>query len=153
MWRANGRGELYTYLPPSFPSNQAFCSLPTSTCDPTYGSSVGRGAFTFVPGRRIVIAQRVRLNDVGSANGQIEVYVEGKSVIKLNGLVLRNNDAGRIRGIQMQTFFGGGLGVCPLDPVQTIAHPVAPGHTAEWASPKAQDLFFADFSVAITQML
>lgn len=53
------------------------------------------------------MSQRVRLNDVGVANGELELYVAGQSVIKVMGLILRDSEEGRIRGIQMQTFFGG----------------------------------------------
>ncbi len=108
MWRKNGQGEVYTYLPPSFPDNDVQCSVkPFSTCNPTYGASVGRGAFDFHPGQWTTVAQRVRLNDVGHANGEIELFVGGESKIKVSGLVLRDSSAGRIRGIQIQTFFGG----------------------------------------------
>jgi hypothetical protein len=134
MWRPNGAGEMYTYLPPSFSANQAVChEVPNSDCNPTYGASVGRGSFHFTPGTRITLSERVRLNDVGKSNGQLEVFVNGQSIINVSGLVLRNSEEGRIRGIQMQTFFG--------------------GHEAQWASPKNQDAFFSDFSVAITEKL
>lgn len=112
MWRAEGTGELYTYLPPytepQFSANQVQCGIPPfSTCNPTYGASVGRGAFFFQSGQWNVVSQRVRLNDVGVANGELELYVAGQSVIKVMGLILRDSEEGRIRGIQMQTFFGG----------------------------------------------
>ncbi len=121
MWRTNGAGELYTYLPPDFDENQAVCDIPPfSTCNDVYGSSVGRGAWTFATGGRTTIAQRVRLNDAGVANGELEVFVGGTSLINVGGLVLRDSDDGRIRGLQMQTFFGGELGspTCP-DPAST----------------------------------
>ena len=108
MWRTDGAGELYTYLPPDYDENQAVCDVPPhSTCNSVYGASVGRGAWTFATGGRTTIAQRVRLNDAGSANGELEVFVAGKSVINVGGLVLRDSSDGRIRGLQMQTFFGG----------------------------------------------
>jgi len=110
MWRADGEGELYTYLPPGFSANQVLCSVrPSSTCNAAYGDSVGRGAFKVTPGQRATLSQRVRLNDVGQANGELEVFMNGQSVINVKGLVLRDSAAGRIRGIQMQTFFGGTL--------------------------------------------
>jgi hypothetical protein len=49
----------------------------------------------------------VKLNDPGQENGEIQVWSNGKSVINLSGLVLRDSDKGRIWGAQMQTFFGG----------------------------------------------
>ncbi len=108
MWREKGAGEFYTYLPPSFKENQKVCNIPPkSECNPTYGASVGRGAFTFPTGSWLAVSQRIRLNDVGEANGELELFVNGASVINASGLVLRDKDAGKMRGIQMQTFFGG----------------------------------------------
>ena len=108
MWRKEGKGEVYTYLPPKFEENDVQCHVkPLSDCNPTYGASVGRGAFHFQAGQWTTVAQRVRLNDAGQANGEIELFVGGESKIKVSGLVLRGSSAGRIRGIQIQTFFGG----------------------------------------------
>jgi len=134
MWRTGGLGELYTYLPPSFSANKAVCDVaPMSTCNDVYGASVGRGSFNWKAGSWNTVSQRVRLNDVGKSNGELELFANGKSVINVGGLVLRNADSGRIQGIQMQTFFG--------------------GSTNDWASPRDQDTYFADFSVAITEKL
>lgn len=138
MWRENGKGEFYTYLPPftesRFAANKNVCNVPPlSDCNPTYGASIGRGAFTFATGAWTTISERVRLNDAGQANGELELFVNGRSVIKVGGLILRDSAAGRIRGMQMQTFFGG-------------SH-------IEFATPKEQDVYFSDFSVAITKKL
>jgi hypothetical protein len=108
MWREDGKGEVYTYLPPSFAVNRNVCNIkPQSECNPTYGASVGRGSFHWPAGQWTTVSERVRLNDVGASNGQIELFVNGESVINAQGLVLRNSADGRIRGIQMQSFFGG----------------------------------------------
>ena len=108
MWRPQGAGELYTYLPPGIEANKKVCSVPPkSECNDVFGQSVGRGSFTFTPGKRTTIGQRVRLNDAGQQNGELEVFVDGKSMFSVTGLELRDKDAGRIRGIQMQSFFGG----------------------------------------------
>jgi hypothetical protein len=134
MWRTGGAGELYTYLPPSYEANKRVCHIkPESDCNPTYGASVARGAFYFTPGQWVTVSERVRLNDVGQENGELELFVDGESVMQVTGLVLRNNESGRIMGIQMQTFFG--------------------GSSSDFASPKDQDAYFADFSVAITEKL
>lgn len=138
MWRTDGQGELYTYLPPytdsRFAANEKQCSVaPKSECNPTYGASVGRGSFSFEAGKWTTVSQRVRLNDVGQANGELELFANGESVVKVDGLILRASDAGRLRGIQMQTFFG--------------------GSTSDWASPKDQNTYFSDFSMAITEKL
>lgn len=49
----------------------------------------------------------MRLNDVGIVNGELELFVNDQSEIKASDLVLRSSKAGRIRGMQIQTFFGG----------------------------------------------
>lgn len=111
MWRKKGRGEFYAYLP-QHSANDALCNVPPmSTCNDEYGTSVGRGAFNFTVGEWNHISERIRLNDAGQANGEIQLFFNGVSVINVGGLVLRDNAAGRIRGIHMQTFFGGGCNI------------------------------------------
>ena len=41
--------------------------------------------------------------------GEIEVFIDGQSVINATGLILRDPSASesRIRGLHFQTFFGG----------------------------------------------
>ena len=90
-----------------FAANKGVCNIPPlSECNPTYGASVGRGSFTFPTGEWTTIAQRVQLNDVGQANGEIQLWANGQSVVNVKGLILRDSESGRHRGIQMQTFFG-----------------------------------------------
>ncbi|KAJ7057051.1 polysaccharide lyase family 14 protein [Mycena amicta] len=134
MFRAKGAGELYTYLPdpsfgPQFAANKKMCDIANSTCNPTFGNSIARGAFSFTPGEWTTVSERVKLNTVGKSDGEIEIFVGGKSVINATDLVIRDSDKGRIRGMQMETFFGGA--------------------TSDWASPVDQKAFFADFSMAI----
>ncbi|KAJ2927100.1 hypothetical protein H1R20_g9978, partial [Candolleomyces eurysporus] len=125
-----GDGEMYTYLPPGFDSNNKVCDIPPySECNPTYGASIARGSFRFATGAWTTVAERVKLNDPGQSNGELQLWVNGRSVIDINGLVLRDSDAGKLRGIQFQTFFG--------------------GSTSDWASPKDQEVYFSDPSVAI----
>lgn len=119
MWRANGAGELYLYLPPyddpRFAVNKKLCSLPNSVCDSTYGISVNRGSYKFATGGWTTVAQRVKLNDVGQSNGEIELFVNGKSTIKVTGVIIRDASAGRVQGMQVQTFFGGEFCLDPDD--------------------------------------
>ena len=99
---------MYTYLPPSFSANDAVCDVaPKSECNPTYGASVGRGSFTFAAGKPTRVTMRVRLNDAGKENGELQLWSNGKSVVNVDGLVIRNSDKGRIYGLMVQTFFGG----------------------------------------------
>ena len=112
MWRRGGMGEFYTYLPqftiPGYEANEAQCHVPPySECNPEYGNSIGRGAFNFTSGERATVAMRVFLNNPGVADGELELWYNGESVIRLGGLIIRDSDEGRIRGLMMQTFFGG----------------------------------------------
>ena len=112
MWRGDGMGEFYTYLPPftipGYEANEVQCHVaPYSECNPDYGNSIGRGAFNFTSGERGTVAMRVLLNDAGEANGELELWYNGESVISLGGLIIRDSDEGRLRGLMMQTFFGG----------------------------------------------
>ncbi|TFK22692.1 polysaccharide lyase family 14 protein [Coprinopsis marcescibilis] len=125
MWRSGGNGELYAYVPPN--QNKALCK--EGTCE--YGMSIGRGNFKFPTNQWVTVAERIRLNDVGQKNGEMELYFDGQSRIKVTNAVLRTKSAGKIRGIFFESFFG--------------------GSDASWATPKNQDIFIADLSVAITQ--
>ena len=110
MNRSNGVGELYTYLPLTEHNAAQQRKIPPQSIENSdYGFSVGRGSFDFrgALGNWITIATRVKLNDIGFENGEVEVWVDGKSVIFIDGLTLRQTEDGTIRGMQFQTFFGG----------------------------------------------
>ncbi|TFY77928.1 hypothetical protein EWM64_g6086 [Hericium alpestre] len=133
MWRADGLGELYTYLPMNETnSTQLLAVPPFSRQNPDSGFSVGRGAWTFRPGRWTKVAIRVKLNDVGAANanaGELELWIDGKSVISVTGLIHRDDPASHIKGMHIQTFFG--------------------GYAPDWACPKDQRAWFASVSGAV----
>jgi len=129
MWRSKSSGELYAYLP--LTSNNASRLLavpPISKENADYGFSVGRDAFKFdvAVGQWVSLAFRVKLNTVGSEDGEIQLWVNGVSVISVKGLTLRESEEGRIRGMHFQTFFG--------------------GHSDDWAAPKDLRSWFADVS-------
>lgn len=118
MWRTEGAGEIYDYLPISY----------TGT-DDGYGESIDRGAFTWATGRWQTVAIRVKLNDVGQANGEQELIVDGESKINITGVTFATVAGTKIYGIMAQTFFG--------------------GHTSDWASPKDQSLYFKDWTLTV----
>ena len=153
MWRKDGAGELYTYLPPDFTENQAVCNVPPfSTCNDVYGASVGRGSFTWKTGARTTVSQRVRLNDPGVANGELQLWADGVSVVNVSGLVMRNSSSGRIRGMMFQTFFGGMFkGLLSRNFDEFSCRVI--GSDSSWASPTDQQAFFSDLTVAITETL
>ncbi|KAJ3523689.1 hypothetical protein NMY22_g11334 [Coprinellus aureogranulatus] len=70
MWRSNGVGELYTYLPITEHNAAQQRKVPPQSIENSdYGFSVGRGAFDFkgAVGNWMSIATRVKLNDIGWA--------------------------------------------------------------------------------------
>lgn len=108
MWRENGMGEIYNYLPQNS-ANSAYCSTPPlSVCNAQYGDSIGRGAWSWQNNEWNVVSQRIKLNDVGSANGEQQVFINGVSVLNLSGLELIVEQGAAFYGIMAQSFFGGG---------------------------------------------
>ncbi|KAI8978175.1 hypothetical protein BD414DRAFT_494807 [Trametes punicea] len=134
MWREDGAGELYTYVPQAGRNIERLLTVPPcSVQHPDYGLSVGRGAWYFRPGQWMRVIERVKLNEPGQENGEIEVLIDGRSVVLASGLVLRTEEGqdAHVQGLHFQTFFG--------------------GHTADWASPDEQRAWFANVSGAIVR--
>lgn len=92
MWRTNGDGEVYAYLP-------------TSEKD---GTSIGRGEWKFTPGVWYRLEQEVTLNQPGKANGRVRVWLNEQPVLDESGLTFRTIDGLKIEGVFFSTFFGGG---------------------------------------------
>ena len=92
MWRTNGDGEAYAYLPTS----------------DLYGTEIGRGRWRFQPGEWHCLEQRVVLNNPDRNDGRLVVWVDGHLIVDERTLRYRTADALRIRGIFFSTFFGGG---------------------------------------------
>ncbi|WP_433291048.1 polysaccharide lyase [Pseudonocardia sp. CA-142604] len=91
MWRADGNGEIYAYLPTSR----------------NHGTSLGRGCWQFTPGTWTTLRQRVQLNTPGLSNGRITVWQDDNLVLDHTGLRFRTTDQLRIQGLFFSTFFGG----------------------------------------------
>ena len=92
MWRRDGDGEMYAYLPTS----------------KNYGTSIGRGSWQFEPGDWHRIEQEVKLNHPDRSDGEIRVWVNNKLVIEQTGLQFRTENSLKIDGVFFSTFFGGG---------------------------------------------
>ncbi|TFK33788.1 hypothetical protein BDQ12DRAFT_707183 [Crucibulum laeve] len=132
MWRGGGDGELYTYLPLSESNKNRLLAVPPRTIENSdYGFSVGRGSFCWdiAAGRWVSVAFRVKLNDIGFQNGEVQLWIDGVSAMNIDGLELRYSKDSTLKGFHFQTFFG--------------------GSTAEWASPKEQKAWFADLTGVI----
>lgn len=92
MWRRNGDGEVYAYLPTS----------------DEFGTSIGRGNWRFQPGVWYYLEQEVTLNQEGLTDGRVRVWVDGNLVLDEGGLTFRTTKELKIEGLFFSTFFGGG---------------------------------------------
>jgi hypothetical protein len=91
MWRRNGYGEVYAYLPISDKD----------------GTSIGRGSWQFQPGRWYHIEQQVLLNTPNQTNGILRMWINQQLVLVQPNLLFRTTSALQIEGILFSTFFGG----------------------------------------------
>lgn len=169
--REYGAGELYAYLPQNSSNAEEMVKVPPrSVQHADYGFSVGMRSFYFTPGRWTVVAERVKMNVLGQADGQsllsvmlrsilttrglqtlgeIEVFIDGISVIRATGLILRDPAApdSHVQGLHFQTFFGGMLRSLLL--LLHAIHGRLVGHSVDWASPQPQRAYFAHVSGAV----
>lgn len=98
MWRDDGDGEVYAYLPESVQRSN-LCDNKTNICNPDYGFSLGRKSFRFKTGKWITIRQTLTINKPNKRNGQLTLHINGKRVISEKKLVFRTSESGRVAGI------------------------------------------------------
>lgn len=123
MWRKNGEGELYAYLPKNQKNN--FCEDILGKCEnDEYGFSIKRGSFKFKSGKWNKLKQEIKLNK-NSYDGTIKCYINDKIIIDEKNVNFRQNKSVQISGIDFETFFGGG--------------------SKDYATPKDQYVLFKDF--------
>jgi len=91
MWRAQGDGEVYAYLPSS----------------EEHGTSLGRGNWSFPTERWVSIEQAVQLNQPDEEDGSITVWLDGVEVFRDDDMEYRTVDSLKIDGLFFSTFFGG----------------------------------------------
>ncbi|XP_046546220.1 uncharacterized protein LOC124256290 [Haliotis rubra] len=104
MWRADGDGEVYGYIPDYHHQVSHFCDH--NVCNSVKGYSMGRGNWRFKRGTWQNIAQSVHLNTPGKTDGSIKVWHDGKLVYTIDHLNIRSKSI-NIDGIFFSTFFGG----------------------------------------------
>ncbi|THV05031.1 polysaccharide lyase family 14 protein [Dendrothele bispora CBS 962.96] len=104
MWRTDGVGEAYAYIP----SPNGLCSERSIICNSDFGISISRGAFSFTSGQWNRITLLVQLNDpVDVANGNLQVYYNDLLLISQQDLQFRSSPAVSANGMYFSTFFGG----------------------------------------------
>jgi hypothetical protein len=124
MWRPNGAGEAYAYIPT--PNN--LCSDNGVICNSDFGTSLSRGSFTFQSGGWNHIALLVQLNNpVDVANGNVEVYFNNVQAFAQQNLQIRASTAVTAGGLYFSTFFG--------------------GSDDSWATPNTTHTYFRNFEL------
>lgn len=125
MWRDGALGEVYAYIPTS---QKNFCSTLDVVCNSDFGTSLGRGKYSFATGKWQTVWLYVALNTDGIANGVMTFYYNGVKAFEFTNLEIRNTDAiESIGGVYFSTFFG--------------------GYDNTWASPKQQYSYFRNMQL------
>ncbi|KAI0036890.1 polysaccharide lyase family 14 protein [Vararia minispora EC-137] len=105
MWRTNGAGEIYAYVP----RDNNICGASGVQCNDEFGASIGRGDFTFVSGQWNKVTMVIWLNSpVDTANGRAQMYYNDILAIDQSNMVFRTSDNLTANGLYLSTFFGGG---------------------------------------------
>ncbi|KAI8582356.1 hypothetical protein K450DRAFT_171083, partial [Umbelopsis ramanniana AG] len=89
MWRQNGQGELYAYIPKDRQS-ESLCQQMNVICNAEYGYSFGRGSFSWKTKAWNTITQTIRLNTVGKRDGMVALELDGRTVYEMNSLLYRD---------------------------------------------------------------
>lgn len=111
MWRQNGAGEAYLYLPKPA-QTLSFCTSSVKCFNnEEYAYSYGRGTFTFKTGQWTSIRQVLKLNTVSGGtyqnNGVFRMSVNGVQVMNSDVVAFRTFESVVAIGIDFETFFGG----------------------------------------------
>ncbi|KAI8816758.1 uncharacterized protein EV422DRAFT_500986 [Fimicolochytrium jonesii] len=132
MFRTNGLGEIYLYVDRSL-QDPGFCKVkPVTLCNPVYGASMGRGAYSFKPGQWVAMSQTITLNTFNgkkpNKDGRVQVYSNGKKVIDFAKVVFTPAPSVGFQGIDFETFFG--------------------GNDDAWITPTTQKVYFKEFALS-----
>ena len=92
MWRQDGAGELYAYLPESTTRR---------------GRNLGRGCWLFPSGCWVSLEEEIGLSDPAPDNGIARMWIGGALRFAAHGLVLRRDPRVQTEGLMFSTFFGG----------------------------------------------
>ncbi|ORY35660.1 hypothetical protein BCR39DRAFT_511370 [Naematelia encephala] len=124
MWRTQGEGEVYAYIPTS----TSLCKDTNIICNSDYGTSLSRGSFTFASGQWQTVWLLVVLNTVGTADGIVELWYNGVQALQFTNLELRSAESlASIGGMYFSTFFG--------------------GDDSSWATPTSQYTYFRNMQL------
>lgn len=106
MWRQNGVGEVYAYVPAD--PKSAFCRDSQVLCNDQYGKSIGRGQIFFQPGVWTRLDMVMELNEpAGNSNGTLHVYQNGNLAVQMSNIPYRSTGMVGFQGLLFSSFFGG----------------------------------------------
>lgn len=126
MWRTSGQGEVYAYIPDS----NRLCSGDPSEflCNSDgFGTSIDRGSFSFTTGAWNHVTLLVRLNNVGSDNGEVSLFFNDVNALDHTNINYRTDTDINIGGLYLSTFFG--------------------GDDSSWATPNTVNTYFRNFQL------
>lgn len=104
MWRTSGAGEVYAYIP----TPNDLCDQNNIICNSDFGTSIGRGSYTWSSGAWNRVTILVQLNSPGNvANGNVLLYYNEVLVISQSNLQMRSETSVLASGLFFSTFFGG----------------------------------------------
>ena len=114
MWRRNGWGESYLYVPEGM-QHETFCDhypkcykcQPCNFCNLDKGVSFGRGGFVFQKGEWNKIYMNITLNTPNVTDGILEVRHNGKRAIYYDKMNWRQTEEAKIEAVEFSTLFGG----------------------------------------------
>ncbi|SAM04731.1 hypothetical protein [Absidia glauca] len=104
MWRQNGAGEAYAYIPHS----DDLCKQSSVMCNDQYGTSFSRGILNFQQNKWTTMEIYVKVNNASSSNGILKVWQDGNVVVNQDQLKYRTSNAVAASSLFFSTFFGGG---------------------------------------------
>ncbi|BGP38965.1 hypothetical protein JCM10449v2_002903 [Rhodotorula kratochvilovae] len=111
MWRENGAGEVYAYIPTYDGQCTEGVSASSISCHTNDGISINRGSFTFEAGSWNTVTEVAILNSDpspdGEANGVLALYAGETRAIYLENVVFRTNASVVLNAFIFSTFFGG----------------------------------------------
>ncbi|KAJ8659934.1 hypothetical protein O0I10_004160 [Lichtheimia ornata] len=118
MWRSNGNGEAYAYIPENGLCDSGKKNV---TCEGGYGVSISRGAIKFKTNTWTKLSVYVKMNDANASNGELKVWQDGALVINASNIKYRTSNKIGATSLMFSTFFGG-AGLAYASAVDTSAY-------------------------------
>ncbi|GAA5989363.1 hypothetical protein JCM11641_004199 [Rhodosporidiobolus odoratus] len=108
MWRADGAGEAYAYIPQYDGQCSDDGGSDSAYCHGADGVSFDRGSFTFAAGAYNTVTEVAILNSaIDKANGVLAVYAGETLAFEKKDIVFRINESVQFSAFAISSFFGG----------------------------------------------